>query len=110
LVLGEQPEAVVVIVTEPERERLPADRLFATQCLEHLVRKTVAVQLEIGQVHIVHGRDLRMRRMADEDQDHDPSEADPMASLSAVWYWVVVMIVLFMVGVIVLAIIQANAQ
>jgi hypothetical protein len=100
-----------VIVAEPERERLPPDRLFATQRLEHVVGKTVAVQLEIGQVHIVHVRDLRMRGMADEDEDHqDPVEADPMASLSAVWYWVVVFIVLFMVGVIVLAIIETHAQ
>ena len=46
--------------------------------------------------------------MAEDDQD--PAAADPMASLIAVWYWVVVVIVLFMVGVIVLAIIQAHAQ
>jgi hypothetical protein len=49
-----------------------------------------------------------MRSMPEEDQD--PTEADPMASLNAVWYWVVVVIVLFMVGVIVLAIIQTQAQ
>ena len=44
--------------------------------------------------------------------DNDPAvpEGGPPTDSTAMWYWIVVLMVLFMVGVIVVAIIQTHAQ
>jgi hypothetical protein len=43
------------------------------------------------------------------DTDRAAADAPPIGS-TAMWYWIVVLMVLFMAGVIVLAIIQTHAQ
>jgi hypothetical protein len=53
-------------------------------------------------------RDARIGGMA--DAERAGVDGGPSMGSTAMWYWIVVLIVLFMVGVIALAIIQTHAQ